>query len=182
MSQSEIENIDIENIPNDAPHGYILEVDLLYPKELHNSHNDYPFCAEKFVPPGGKTNKLTPNLYDKFHYVIHYVHLKTCLANGLILVKVHRGITFRQQAFLKDYIDLNTELRKKAATKFQQDLFKLNNNSIFGKTLEDSEKRVDVKLITQWHDDTNKAKKHPTADKLIARLNFHSASVFSENL
>lgn len=111
------------------------------------------------------------------------MHLKLiCLANGLILTDVHRGIKFCQRAFLKEYIDLNTELRKKAATKFLQDLFKFNNNSIFGKTLEDSERRVDVKLVTRWHDNTNNTKTKKTADKLIARLNFHSASVFSENL
>lgn len=64
LSLSEIESLNVESISNDAPYGYILEVDLLYPEELHNSHNDYPFCAEKFVPPGGKSVKLTPNLYD----------------------------------------------------------------------------------------------------------------------
>lgn len=182
LSEIEIEKLNVETVLDDAPFGYILEVDLLYPDELHDSHKDYPFCAEKFVPPGGKTAKLTPNLYHKFNYVIHYVHLKKCMANGLILDKIHRGITFRQQAFLKEYIDLNTELRKKAKTQFQQDLFKLNNNSIFGKTLENNEKHVDIKLVTQWCDTTNKTKKHQTADKLIARPNFHSVSVFTENM
>lgn len=182
LNVSEIKLLDIMNIPDDAEYGYILEVDLVYPEKLHCIHNDYPLCAEKFIPPGGKTTKLIPNLYSKYEYVIHYVHLKTCLRNGIILGKIHRVITFRQSQFLADYINLNTELRKAAKTAFQQDLFKLLNNSVFGKTLEDSENRVDVKLINQWDDTMNKTKKHLSASKLIARPNFHSASVFSENL
>lgn len=182
LSRDEIDQLNIMNVPNDAEFGFILEVDLLYPEELHCIHNDYPFCAEKFIPPGGKTSKLIPNLYSKYEYVIHYVHLKTCLSFGLILNNIRRVLTFRQSPFLGQYIHLNTELRKKAVTPFQQDLFKLMNNSVFGKTLEDNERRVDVKLVNQWSDDSNKTKKYVTADKLIARPNFHSASIFSENL
>jgi hypothetical protein len=157
-------------------------VDLLYPEYLHSAHNDYPFCAQKFVPPGGKTSKLIPNLYDKYEYVIHYVHLKTCLQNGLILDNIHRVLTFRQSSFLKGYIDLNTELRKNANTPFQQDLFKLMNNSVFGKTLENSERRVDVQLVNQWYDESNRTKKFTSASTLIARPNFHSATVLTDNL
>ncbi|KAL0850902.1 hypothetical protein ABMA28_006811 [Loxostege sticticalis] len=147
LDQNEINLLDVMNIADDADFGFILEVDLIYPEELHYTHNDYPFCAEKFIPPGGKTPKLIPNLYSKYQYVIHYVHLKTCINNGLILDKIHRVLTFRQSSFLGEYINLNTELRKKAVTPFQQDLFKLLNNSVFGKTLEDSEKRTDVRLV-----------------------------------
>lgn len=182
LSNAEIESLNIKEVPDDAEYGFILEVDLVYPKKLHNWHNDYPFCAEKFIPPGSTTSKLITNLYDKYEYVIHYVHLKTCLLNGLLLTKIHRVITFKQSAFLKEYIDLNTSLRKNAKTPFEQDLFKLLNNSIFGKTLEDSEKRVDVKLVNQWCQKNNKTKKNCCANKLIARPNFHSASIFSENL
>lgn len=182
LDSREIESLDIMNISNDAKYGYILEVDLEYSDKLHSFHNDYPFCAENFVAPGGKTSKLIPNLYDKYRYVIHYVYLKTCLKHGLILKKIHRGIVFRQSNFLQEYIDLNTELRKQAVTQFQQDLFKLNNNSIFGKTLENSERRVDVRLVNQWNVKNNKTKKANCANKLIARPNFHSATVFSENL
>lgn len=103
------------------------------------------------------------------------------MKNGLILKKIHRVIKFKQSPYLKEYIDMNTELRKKAKSKFEQDFFKLLNNSIFGKTLEDPEKRVDVKLVNQWNDDRNKTRKNITAEQLIARPNFHSASIFSEN-
>lgn len=181
LSRAEIDSIDFQNTPPDGEIGYILEVDLMYPDHLHDIHNDLPFCAQKFAPPGSKTSKLIPNLYDKFEYVIHFVHLQTCMKNGLILKKIHRVIKFKQSPYLKQYIDMNTELRKKAKSKFEQDFFKLLNNSIFGKTLEDPEKRVDVKLVNQWNDDRNKTRKNITAEQLIARPNFHSASIFSEN-
>lgn len=182
LDDNEINKLDITHIRDDADDGFILEVDLLYPEYLHSTHNDLPFCPEKCIPPGGKIAKLVPNLYDKYHYVIHYVHLKKCLNHGLILKKVHRVITFKQSAYLKNYIDLNTELRQKAKSAFEQDFFKLLNNSVFGKTLENNENRVNIHLVNQWSDNRNKTKKKKCAESLIARPNFHSASIFSENL
>lgn len=114
LEKNEIDRLNLLNVDNDAEFGYILEVDLLYPEYLHCEHNDYPFCAEKFIPPGGKTSKLIPNLYPKYHYVIHYVHLKTCIQNGLILSKIHRVVTFKQGKFKKKYIDLNIRNKKKS--------------------------------------------------------------------
>lgn len=136
---------------------------------------------QKFTPPGSKNAKLIPNLYDKFQYVIHYVHLKTCLKHGLLLKKVHRVIKFKQSPFLKQYIDLNTELRTKAKSAFEQDFFKLLNNAIFGKTLEDTEKRLNIKLVNQWNDTRNKTKKTYNAEQLIARPNYQSSTIFTEN-
>lgn len=182
LTQDEIKKLVITKIANDADYGYILEVDLEYPKHLHNLHNDLPFCPEKCIPPGGKNHKLIPNLYDKFSYVIHYIHLKTCLNHGLILKKIHRVITFRQSPYLKQYIDLNTKLRQKSSSAFEQDFFKLLNNSVFGKTLENNEKRINVHLVNEWSDTKNVTKKKKCAQKLIARPNFHSATVFSDNL
>lgn len=182
LSSEEIHDIDFVNTPDTSLWGYILEVDLLYPENLHFEHNDLPFCPEKCVPPGGKTSKLIPNLYNKYNYVIHYVYLKKCLEHGLILRKIHRVIIFRQGPYLKKYIDLNTELRKKAKNMFEQDFFKLLNNSVFGKTLENTEKRVNVQLVNQWYDNTNKTKKSRYAERLVAHPYFHSVSVFTENL
>lgn len=181
LNKLEINNLDICVIPDDNEYGYILEVDLEYPEELHDLHNDLPFCPQKFIPPGSKSPKLIPNLYDKFRYVIHYVHLKHCLNHGLKLIAIHRAIQFKQSPFLKQYIDLNTKLRQNAKSAFEQDFFKLLNNSIFGKTLEDVEKRVEVKLVNQWYDEKNKTKKCYSASQLIARPNFHSSSIFTEN-
>ena len=182
LERYEIESLNITTVQNDADYGYILEVDLHYPHHLHQDHNDFPFCPEKCVPPGGSSAKLVPNLYDKFNYVIHYIHLKSCLKHGLVLKKIHRVITFKQSPYLKEYIDLNTELRQKAESSFEQDFFKLLNNSIFGKTLENTEKRVNVKLVNRWNDKKNITKKSNCANKLIARPNFHSVSIFSDNL
>lgn len=184
MNENEIAFLqnNVTNISEISENGYILEVDLSYPEALHSEHNDLPFCPEKYIPSGGKNKKLTPNLYDKYYYVIHYVHLKKCLQHGLVLKKVHRAITFKQSNFLKQYIDLNTQLRQRAESTFEQDFFKLLNNSVFGKTLENNEKRIDVKLVNKWCDSNNKTKQTNCAEKLIASPYFHNASVFSENL
>lgn len=181
MNSKDIDDLCIQQIPNDSQYGYILEVDLEYPEQLHDLHNDLPFCAQNYIAPGSKTRKLIPNLYDKFRYVIHYIHLQTCIQHGLILKKIYRVIQFKQSPFLKQYIDLNTSLRQTAKSQFEQDFFKLLNNSIFGKTLENVENRINVKLVNKWSDNTNKTKRTYTADLLISKPNFHSVSVFSEN-
>lgn len=182
LNEEQCSQLNILSVPDDNEYGYILEVDLEYPETLHDAHNDLPFCAQNFIPPGSKHKKLIPNLHDKYKYVIHYVHLKTCLNHGLRLKRIRKAITFKQSPFLKQYIDLNTKLRQNSQSSFEQDFFKLLNNSIFGKTLEDTERRVDVKLVSTWHDNRNKTKKYYSAKQLIARPNFHSRAIFDENL
>lgn len=181
LSQDEITEFDINNTMEDDVFGYILEVDLQYNDNLHNLHSDLPFACEKFTPPGGKTPKLIANLYDKFNYVIHYVHLKECLKQGLVLTKINRILRFRQNSYLKKYIDMNTQFRQNSSSVFEKDFFKLLNNAIFGKTIENKRKQVDVKLVTHWNDRYNKTNKTLGAEQLIARPNFHSVSIFSEN-
>lgn len=181
LSQSEIKELNIMSVSDNADFGYILEVDMTYPCYLHESHSDLPFAAEKHVPPGGKTAKLIANLYDKFKYVIHYIHLKQCLMNGLILNKIHRVIQFRQDNFLKKYIDLNTQLRQESNSEFEKDFFKLLNNAIFGKTIENRRKQVDIRLVTSWRDTCNKTNRLVGAENLICKPNFKSISIFSEN-
>ncbi len=89
----------------------ILEVDLEYPKELHDLHNEYPLAPERLIV--GKVEKLIPNLNDKTKYVLHHGDLKLYLRLGLNLMKIHRGITFEEKDFMKSYIDLNTDMRTK---------------------------------------------------------------------
>ena len=149
----------------------ILEVDLEYLEELHDAHNDYPFCPER-VECDNKVKKLIPNLRDKNNYVIHYKNLMQCLKAGLKLKKIHRGIKFYESAFLKPYIDKNTSLRTKAKNEFEKDFFKLMNNSVFGKTMENIRNRVNVKLI-------NSEEKFK---KLVAKPNFISRKIFNEGL
>ena len=149
----------------------ILEVDLEYPENLHDLHNDYPFCPERVKCKNG-VEKLIPNLRNKTKYVIHYKNLIQCLKAGLKLKKIHKGIKFIESEWMKPYIEMNTNLRTKAKNNFEKDFFKLMNNSVFGKTMENIRNRVNVKLV-------NTKEKF---NKLSAKPNFKSHKIFSENL
>ena len=149
----------------------ILEVDLEYPEKLHDSHNDYPLCPERVECDNG-VKKLIPNLRDKNKYVIHYKNLMQCIKLGIKLKKIHRGIKFNESAWLKPYIDKNTYLRTQAKNNFEKDFFKLMNNAVFGKTMENIRNRVNVKLV-------NSGEKFK---KLVAKPNFISRKIFNENL
>ena len=146
LPTGEFKWVDIENIKGGARelkrtidmmvrnsnrgYGYVLEVDVKYPKELHDHHNDLPFMCEKIRVNG--VEKLVPNLQDKKNYVIHVKALKQALDHGLVLEKLH----FKQSAWMKEYIDFNTRLRTVAKNNFEKDFYKLMNNSVFGKTME----------------------------------------------
>ncbi|XP_057310573.1 uncharacterized protein LOC130648537 [Hydractinia symbiolongicarpus] len=127
--------------------GYILEVDVRYPKKLHDTHNDLPFMPERMEING--VEKLSPCLSDRKDYVIHIRALDQALKHGLVLDKVYRVIEFEQSAWLKPYIDFNTDLRKKSKNDFEKDSFKLMNNSVFGKTMENQRKHKDIRLATK---------------------------------
>ncbi|XP_050519039.1 uncharacterized protein LOC126893133 [Diabrotica virgifera virgifera] len=175
---TDVENFNCFVVEDDADKGYVLEVDLEYPAHLHSLHNDLPFCPESMVPPGSKCPKLIPNFNNKTKYIIHYRNLKQCLRYGLVLKRIHRILEFSQSPWLKKYIDLNTSLRNKAKNEFERDLFKLLVNAIFGKTLENVEKRRDIRLCTRWETKTNSL----GARVLISKPEFKSCSVFNENL
>ena len=136
----------IKNYNENDNKGYILEVDVKYPKRLHELHSDLPFLSERMEL--NKCKKLVCNLFNKKKYVAHINALKQALNHGLKFKKIHRVIEFNQEAWLKPYIDMNTELRKAAKNGFEKDLFKLMNNSVFGKTMENISKHRDIKLVT----------------------------------
>jgi len=112
-------NIDVLNIPDDSPKGYILEVDLSYPKELHDLYSDLPLAPENRIG-NQKLSKLFTTLYDKKNYVVHYTTLKLYLNLGLKLEKMHRVLEFDQPDWLKVYFDFNTALRTKATNDFEK--------------------------------------------------------------
>ena len=132
--------------------GYILEVDVKYPKNLYNLHSDLPFLPERMKIKECK--KLVCNQNDKNNYVVHIRALKQALNNGLILKKVHTVKEFNQEVQLKPYVDMNIKLRTEAKNNFENGFFKLMNNSVFGKTLENVRKHRNIKLVT-----TDKKKK-----------------------
>ena len=150
--------------------GYIFEVDLKYPKDLWESHNDYPLVPEKLKV--NDVEKLISHFKPHKNYVIHYRNLRQCLEMGLKITKVHRGISFNQSPWMEPYIKKNTELQKTAANSFEKDFFKLMNNSVFGKNIENIRKRQNIILID------NREK----AVKLSSRPNFNRATIFDENL
>ena len=190
LSQKKIEKTNLGEYTENSKKGLILEVDLEYPQELHDLHNDYPlgpekvkvakdmlsdYCkkiADKFNISSGLVHKLIPTLNDKEKYILHYRNLQSYLSLGLKLKKIHRVLEFDQSPWLKQYIDFNTQKRTHAKNSFEKDFFKLMNNSVFGKTMENIRKRVDVRLVT------SKEK----LSKLASKPTYVSSKIFNENL
>ena len=161
---------EISELATRTDKGYILEVDVSYPKDLHNSHNDLPFMCERMEING--VEKLVPNLRDKKSYVIHIQALNQAVQHGLRLDSIHRVIEFDQSPWLKTYIDFNTQLRTAATNDLEKDFFKLMNNSVFGKTMENIRKHRNIGLVM-------------TEEKYLRTVmkpNFKSGVLFGENL
>ena len=177
--------------PNNLKKG-IYEVDIEIPKELHDTFVDYPLCPEiksinedmlseykKYlndklnIKYNSTDKKLILDLLPKKNYKVYYKNLEYYLKLGIKVTKVHRKLTFDEKAFLKEYIDLNTELRKNSKNDLEKDLFKLMNNAIFGKSMENVLNRSNVKLI---NNDPEKLL------KLIKQPNFQNAYQISNRL
>ncbi|GFX78885.1 uncharacterized protein TNCV_3911741 [Trichonephila clavipes] len=171
-SDNDLTEQDILNLSDESDVGYILEVDLEYPSDLHDKHSDFPLAPENKPPPNCKEPRLLTTLEPKTKYVLHYSNLKLYLKLGLVLKKINRVLKFFQSPWLKNYIDYNTKLRTKSVNDFQKDYYKLMNNSIFGKTMENVRRRVDIRLCST----------EEQARKLIAKSNFNRRTIFSENL
>ena len=161
---------EIDSYANCDNEGYPLEVDVKYPKELHDSHNDLPFMREKMNING--VEKLVPNQYDNRNCIVHIKVLNQALRHGLVLEKVHHVIEFNQSAWLKPYIDFNTQFISQRKNDFDKDFLKLMNNSVFGKTMENIRKHKDIKLVTN----------RESYIKTAMKPNFKSGIYFIENL
>ena len=148
----------------------MLKVDIEYPKELHNLHKDLPFLCERRKLD--KTSKLVTTLDDKKDYVVHISALKQALNHGSKFTKIHNVLEFKQVAWMKKYTDKNTKLRSEAKNDFEKDFFKLMNNSVYGKTMENVRKHRDIHLVT-----TDSERK-----KLVSEPNYHTCKQFSEHL
>jgi hypothetical protein len=168
LKNEEIEKIDWSTLSDKNDRGFILEVDLEYPVYLHDYHSDYPLAPIKRkidtteLSPYQKklvadlesngikrvaTEKLILDLNNKYNYVLHSSNLKLYLELGLKLMKIHKVLSFKQSQWLKPYIIFNTKLRENAKDRFEQDLIKLFNNSIYGKCCENIRQHVDIKLV-----------------------------------
>ena len=149
------------SLADDDDIGYILEVELEYPKAFHASHNDYPLTPETLeisndmlsplqkakFPNGPAQSKLTPNLRDKSRYEVHHRNLKFYTKLGMIVTGVHRVLQFKQLPWLKPYIDFNTNQRALATSNFVKQFFRSMNNAVYGKTQENLRKRINLELI-----------------------------------
>jgi hypothetical protein len=179
---------DVIDRPSDAPRGCALEVDLSYPEELHDAHNDYPVAPESFgvkadmlsdkqrdLLKDGKykeAKKLIPNLNEKKKYIVHYETLKQYIALGINVDKIHRVLEFDQCRWLKDYIDLNTLMRTAATSELKKEMYKLMNNAVFGKTMENVRKYRNMQFVTS----------EEKAKKLAGKANFKRFSIISDTL
>ena len=190
LKKSKVKKFDIHSVTDDSRKGYFLEVDLDVPKGLHNVLDDYPPCPEKMLITdemlspycerlkeklgidSGKVKKLVTTLLPKRKYVLHHKNLQLYMSLGLKLKKIHRVLEFKQKAFLKGYIKLNTDRRMKAANAFEKDFYKLMNNSVYGKTCENLRKRADIKLVND----------EATLKRMTSRPTFIGSKVFSDNL
>ena len=148
----------IKNYDEDIDKGHILDVDVKYAKRLHDLHRDYHSYQKEWN---------VCNQYDKSNYVVHIRSLKQALDHGIILKKVHKVLQFNQEAWLKEYVDMNIELRKQGKN-FGKDFFKLINNSVSGKTMENVRKHRDIKLLT-----TDKKR-----SKLVSQPNYPTTKYF----
>jgi hypothetical protein len=151
--------------------GYVLEVDLEYPQELHELHNDYPLACERYQPKGGNCYKLCGTFHDKKDYIVHIKNLQLYLKLGLRLKRINRAIKFSQSSWLKEWIDLNTNFRKVAKNDFEKDYFKLMNNAVFGKTMENVRDRIEIKTAFD-------AK---YLQKYVSKPNFHSSKILVDD-
>ena len=184
------EKVKLFDYDESSKKGIILEVDLKYPEELHDLHNDYPCTPQKMIitdnmlsdytrkikeensVSSGKVPKLVTTLYDKKKYVIHYRNLQQCLELGMKITKIHRVLEFDQSPWLKEYIDFNTKKRMNTKITFEKEFFKLMNNSVFGKTMENLRNRVNIELVTN----------EERLNKLSAKPTYVSSKIFNQDL
>jgi hypothetical protein len=165
LSRKSYQKYDWATIDTEGEYGYILEVDLSYPKELHEMHDNFPLAPENIIidydnlSPYAKNAlhnttkskkysdiKLSATFHDRKNYVLHFKNLQLYLSLGMKLLHIHRVLQFSQRKFLTPFIEKCTNERQKATTKFEQDQFKKVANSTYGKTIQNVRNYCVVKL------------------------------------
>ncbi|KAF4529741.1 hypothetical protein B566_EDAN017894 [Ephemera danica] len=147
--------------------GYIFEVTLDYPENLHDEHNEHPFCPEMKCAPGKKQKKLLATLESKKHYVIHFNALQQALSHGLVLKHMHRVVSFNQSNWLRDYVEKNTKLRSESKSKFEISFWKWTINSVYGKMLERIRDRKFFTIVYTEKNLKKRLNKHNFLDFII---------------
>ncbi|XP_052765064.1 uncharacterized protein LOC128206548 [Mya arenaria] len=198
MSESDMGSFNIMTIPEAGDTGYILEVSLEYPKNLHDIHNCFPLAPERRtisneelspyargllktlhglteedpLPNRGKVDKLLTTLQNKNHYILHYRNLQLYLSLGMKLKGIYKILKFKQETWMKKYIDHNTAMRQKATSTFQKNFYKLMNVSVFGKTMENVRRYKAIEIIH--------TKKR--LDKVTAKPTYKDTTILNEDL
>ena len=162
-----VDELDVMSVNEKRDVRYILEVDLKYPNELHDLHNDYPLAPEKLVVTNdilsnycksiadkyeikvGDVKKIIPNLGNETKYVVHYRNLQLHLFLGMKLTKIDRPLQLKQSNWMKKYIDFSTKKIMSATNDFEKDFFKLMVNSVYEKTKENLRKRINVRFVNK---------------------------------
>ena len=174
--------------------GYLFEIDFVYPNSIKETTKDFPLAPiadmitedmfspfmkdfhktlrEQHQPNYKPCYKLLLTQFDRSNYVVHFSILKFYLNMGLHISKIHRIVQFTQKPFLKSYIDYNTHKRMQAKNSFEKDFYKLKNNALFGKTMEDVRKRMDYKLVTDVSQ----------IEKIFHSPRLYSHDIITENL
>ena len=191
MNEADLNNW--ENMP------CTLEVNLEYPQHLHDMHNDYPLAPEhknikeseisayskKCLKDSGnkfnsKNKKLVSTLNGKKNYVLHHTALKQYLDLGMVLTHIHKGIRYEEKEWLKDYIDFNTEKRKNCKTDYEKDLYKLMNNAVFGKSMENVRDRISLRFALS-EDKFNGYTSKPEFKKVVSGIGGENFRIIEMN-
>ena len=187
LTDQEVSEFQLDCMELDPNIGYVLEIDLEYPQHLHDDHAGYPVAPEKsiinsdWVSPyckaisaaqSVKVEKLIQTFNPKLNYTVHYQNLLLYSRLGVVVTKIHRVLSFEQTSWMKNYIEFNTEMRKKANSNFEKDLFKLLNNSVFGKSMENVREYKNIRLITDSDHFT----------QVVADPRYEESVVFDDNL
>ena len=168
LGQAEIDGLDLSSMVVDQPVGYVYEVDLVIPDELHEKLDDLPLAPEarpivaamlspysaqvqnellgKKLAERYNSFKLVTGHDPKQRYVVHYLNLQFYCQLGCRITKVHQVIAFTQDRFLRSHIMKVSALRAKAKSKFEQLLFKLIVNSLYGKFIQNCRKFLNIKV------------------------------------